>query len=91
MLVLTDLIEGQCLRPLPPLEIVGGEKRYEIEEVIDSGLRYRKLKYLVRWKGYGHEENSWIAEHDLEAPNLIATFYKMNLNAPKRISALAFG
>jgi Chromo (CHRromatin Organisation MOdifier) domain len=74
-------------------EIVGGEERYEIEEVMDSRLRRRKLEYLVRWKGYGHEENSWIAERDLEAPDLITTFYKVNPNAPKKkcISALAFG
>jgi Chromo (CHRromatin Organisation MOdifier) domain len=90
MPVLTDPIKGRRTRPLPPLEIVGGEERYEIEEVIDSRLRYRKLEYLVRWKGYGHKENSWIVEHDLEVPDLITTFYKTNPNAPKCINALAF-
>jgi Chromo (CHRromatin Organisation MOdifier) domain len=79
------------LRPPPLPEIVGGEERYKIEEVIDSRLRYRKLEYLVSWKGYEHEENSWIAERDLEAPDLIGTFYKTNPNAPKHISTLAFG
>jgi Chromo (CHRromatin Organisation MOdifier) domain len=90
MPVPTDPIEGQRSRPPPPPEIVGGEERYETEEVIDSRLRYRKLEYLVRWKGYRHEENSWIAERDLEAPDLIVTFYKTNPNAPKCISAPAF-
>jgi Chromo (CHRromatin Organisation MOdifier) domain len=88
MPVPTDPIEGQRS---PPPEIVGGEERYEIEEVIDSRLRYRRLEYLVRWKGYRHKENLWIMERNLEAPDLIATFYKMNPNAPKRISALGFG
>jgi Chromo (CHRromatin Organisation MOdifier) domain len=90
MPVLTDPIEGRHASLLPPLEIVGGEERYKIEEVMDSRLRHRKLEYLVRWKGYGHEENSWIAECDLEAPDLIVIFYKVNPNAPKHISALAF-
>jgi hypothetical protein len=49
MPVPTDPIEGRHLPPPPLPEIVGGEERYEIEEVIDSRLRYRKLEYLVRW------------------------------------------
>jgi Chromo (CHRromatin Organisation MOdifier) domain len=53
-----DLIDGQLAQPPPPPEIVGGEERYEIAEVISSQLRYGRLEYLVRWKGYGHEENS---------------------------------
>jgi hypothetical protein len=33
-------------RPPPP-EIVGGEERYEVEEIINSRMRGRKLQYLV--------------------------------------------
>jgi hypothetical protein len=39
--------------------------------VIDSRMRGRRLQYLVRWKGYGHEENLWLLEGDLDAPDLI--------------------
>lgn len=38
-------------RPPPPIEIEGNEKR-EVEEVLDSRLRYRRLQYLVKWLGY---------------------------------------
>jgi hypothetical protein len=86
-----DLIEGRGARPPPPPEIIGGEERYKVEEVIDSRMRGRKLQYLVRWKGYGHEENLWIAEGDLDAPDLIADFYRTHPNAPKWINALIFG
>ena len=86
-----DLIEGRQARPPPPPDIVGGENRYEVEEVIDSRMRYRKLQYLVRWKGYGREEDSWLAEGDLDAPELIGDFYRTHPNAPKRINALLFG
>jgi Chromo (CHRromatin Organisation MOdifier) domain len=58
---------------------------------MDSWLRYGRLEYLVRWMGYRHEENSWIVEKDLNALDLIATFYRTNPNAPKHISTLAFG
>jgi hypothetical protein len=86
-----DPIEGRCAKPPPPPEIVGGgEERYEVEEVIDSRLWYRRLQYLVRWKDYGHEENLWIAEGDLDVLDLIAEFYRTHLNAPKWISTLNF-
>jgi hypothetical protein len=86
-----DPIEGRCARPPPPPELVGGEEMYEVEEVMNSRLRYRRLEYLVKWKGYGHEENSWLVEGDIEAPELIAEFYRTHPNVPKRISALTFG
>jgi hypothetical protein len=78
-----------CETPPPP-KIVGGKERYEVKEVVDSRFYRRRLQYLVRWKGYGHEENSWLVEGDVDAPNLIAEFYRAHLNAPKCISTLAF-
>jgi hypothetical protein len=86
-----DPITGRRAKPPPPPEIVGGEERYEVEEVVDSRFYRRRLQYLVRWKGYGHEENSWLVEGDVDAPDLIAEFYRAHPNAPKRISTLAFG
>jgi hypothetical protein len=86
-----DPIEGRQACLPPPPKIIGGEERYEVEEVIDSRMRGRKLQYLVRWKGYGHEENLWISEGDLDAPNLIAGFYRTHPNTPKWINALIFG
>ena len=76
--------------PPPPPEIVGGEERYEVEEVVDSRFYCRRLQYLVRWKGYGHEENSWLVEGDVDAPDLITEFYRAHPNASKCISTLAF-
>jgi hypothetical protein len=78
-----DPIEGRRAHPPPPPEIVGGEARYEVEEVIDSRMRGRRLQYLVRWKGYGHEENLWLSEGDLNAPDLITDFHKGHPTAPK--------
>jgi hypothetical protein len=51
--------------------------------VIDSRIRGRTLQYLVRWKGYEHEENLWLSEGDLDAPDLIADFHKGHPTAPK--------
>jgi hypothetical protein len=90
MLAPPDPIEGQQVHPPPPPEIVGGEERYEVKEVIDNRMRHRKPQYLVRWKGYGCEENSWILEGDLNTPDLITDFYRTHPNTPKWINALIF-
>jgi hypothetical protein len=91
MPVPTNPITGRRTKPPPSPEIVGGEERYEVKEVIDSRFYRRRLQYLVRWKGYGHEENLWLVEGDVDAPDLIAEFYRTHPNAPKRLSTLAFG
>ena len=78
------------MRPPPLPDIVEGEERYEVEEVINSWFYYQKLQFLVKWKGYGHKENLWLSERDIDAPDLIMDFYAANPNAPKWISAITF-
>jgi hypothetical protein len=90
MPVPTDPIMEQHVKPPPPPEIADSETHYEVEEVIDSHLWRGRLQYLTRWKGYGHEENSWVAEKDLDAPELIVAYYRTHPNAPNRISTMAF-
>ena len=51
------------VRPPPPPELIGQELEYEVQEILSH--RYRKagkkkyLQYLVNWKGYGPEHNTW--------------------------------
>ena len=53
-----EQIEGQKKIPLPPVK-VAGEKEYEVEEILDRQERRGKTKYLVKWKEYTAEENTW--------------------------------
>ena len=53
-----EQVEGQKKIPPPPVE-VAGEKEYEVEEILDRQERREKTKYLVKWKGYTAEENTW--------------------------------
>ena len=53
-----EQVEGQKKVPPPPVE-VAGEKEYEVEEILDRQERRGKTKYLVKWKGYTAEENTW--------------------------------
>jgi len=53
-----EQVEGQKKIPPPPIE-VAGEKEYEVEEILDRQERRGKTKYLVKWKGYTAEKNTW--------------------------------
>ena len=53
-----DQVEGQKKIPPPPVKIAG-EKEYEIEEILDRQERRGKIRYLVKWKGYTVEGNTW--------------------------------
>ncbi|CAJ0924766.1 unnamed protein product [Ranitomeya imitator] len=52
-------------RPAPVL--VEGELEYVVEKILDSRFSRRKLQYLVKWKGYDQEDNSWVIASDVHA------------------------
>ena len=60
-----EQVEGQKKIPLPPVK-VAGEKEYEVEEILDRQERRGKTKYLVKWKGYTAEENTWEGVENLK-------------------------
>jgi hypothetical protein len=60
--------------PEPP-EIVEGVPGYEMEEILDSRIRYRKLWYFMDWKEYKPEERTWEpAENISNIDELVAAY-----------------
>jgi len=53
-----EQVEGQKKIPPPPVE-VDGEKEYKVKEILDRQERRGKTRYLVKWKRYTVEENTW--------------------------------
>ena len=69
----------------------GDDEEYEVEGIQDSAVYTREseshlpgLYYLVSWKGYSEEENTWSAVQHLK--KLISSFYKDHLDKPIAIS-----
>jgi transposase InsO family protein len=83
-----DPIPGRPSPDHPPPALIDekGEEHYEVEEVLDSRLFRGKLHFLIKWKGYGYEENKWVREDEIDAPDLLREFYTKNPGAPRRIS-----
>ncbi|KAI0993261.1 hypothetical protein K3495_g14923 [Podosphaera aphanis] len=55
--VATDPLPGQTSGPLPALDAKDDDLEYEIEKIIGSHWQNGELYYLVRWKGYGPEDD----------------------------------
>src|SRR5271169_6893749 len=87
----TDPIPGRQPPPPPDPEVMDGEMHYELDSILDSRLVHNKLQFLVSWKGYGYEDNSWVDDRDLNAPRMVKDFYNSHPGAPRRIRAVCFG
>ena len=74
--------------PPPPIEIEG-EVEYEVEKILDSRRRRNRLEYLIKWKGYPTEENTWEPTVNVShADDLIAEFHEAHPERPAPQSSI---
>jgi len=58
-------VEGQKKIPPKPV-IIEGEKEFEVEKILNKRMIRGEKKFLVRWKGYMVEEDTWENRENLE-------------------------
>lgn len=70
--------------PPPPLDLIDDHYEYEVETILDSCRTAQgAIQYLVKWKNYGREENSWEPRRNLSnAAETIAKFHHSHPQAP---------
>ena len=49
------------MKKLDPSDVVPKKrvKEYEVEKITDVMIKKGKQEFLVKWKGYGADENTW--------------------------------
>jgi len=75
--------------PLPPI-VVDREEEWEVEEILNSRWHWRRFQFLVKWKGFSREHNSWEVASDIKAPDLITEYYRKHPAAPRHICQTDF-
>jgi len=87
---LDNLIPGRKPQALPPPIVVDGELEWEVEEVLDSRWYRRRFQFLIKWKGFSREHNSWKVASNVKVPDLIVEYYRKHPATPRHIHRTDF-
>jgi len=73
-------IPGRCSPTPPPVDLE--ETEYHVEKIRTSELREDRVWYLVSWKGYGPDDDTWEPYENLR-DGAAATVLKFHPDNPR--------
>jgi len=85
-----DPILGRKLQTPPLPIVVDGEEEWKVEEILNSRWHRRRFQFLVKWKGFSREHNSWEVTSDVKTPDLVVEYYWKHPAAPRHIRQTNF-
>ena len=69
-------ITGQKTEDHPLPIVINGEAEWEVEKILNSHWHWRRFQYLIKWKGYSYEHNSWEFTSEVSTPELTTEFHR---------------
>ena len=54
----------------------GSDAEFVVEKVIDKRIRQGKVEYLLKWRGYASDDNTWEPKDNLQCSELVEAYEK---------------
>ena len=82
------LMEGQNLYWPGPVHMTEDrDNKWEVDHIVDSHLKNKKLKYLIHWRGYDDSDRTWEPKSNLgNAKDAIHDFHESHSSTPHTLS-----
>ncbi|XP_037818709.1 probable chromo domain-containing protein LHP1 isoform X3 [Lucilia sericata] len=61
-----------------------GEEEYEVKDIMDHKTERGVSYFLIRWKGYTKDDDTWEPEDTLNCPDIIERYKKKQKSSPKK-------
>jgi hypothetical protein len=78
------VLSGVPLAPATEIEPVNPNAEYEVEEILDHKRVRNHIKYLVKWIGYQHSENTWETKATLKNLEKFAEYQSQHPDLTKK-------